>query len=87
MVPRQSLPSDLLQRIDSAVTTNPHLFGQDVLCEHQQGTVTLQGKVHSYFQKQMAQEALRKLDGVERIVNLLEVSWDIPPRLQQPLEV
>jgi osmotically-inducible protein OsmY len=36
--------------------------------------VILRGKVGSYFQKQMAQEALRGVDGVEAIENCLEVS-------------
>jgi osmotically-inducible protein OsmY len=39
------------------------------------GRVTLKGNVRSFFQKQMAQEAVRRVDGVERIDNLLEVNW------------
>jgi hypothetical protein len=31
--------------------------------------------VHSYYQKQMAQEALRRLEGVQAIDNKIEVSW------------
>jgi osmotically-inducible protein OsmY len=31
--------------------------------------------VSSYFQKQMAQEALRHVDGVAEIANELEVCW------------
>jgi osmotically-inducible protein OsmY len=37
--------------------------------------VTLKGVVSSYFQKQMAQEALRNVDGIHEIANELEVSW------------
>ena len=39
------------------------------------GHVVLKGHVRSYFQKQMAQEAIRRVDGVQRIENMLEVSW------------
>ena len=29
----------------------------------------------TFFQKQMAQEAIRRVDGVEQIENLLQVNW------------
>lgn len=66
---------DLVQRLDLAIQGNPHLAGHQVFCQEQQGVVVLQGRVRSYFQKQMAQEILRRFDGVERIVNALEVDW------------
>lgn len=65
----------LVQRLDSAIRGNPHLNGHQVFCSEEGGTVILQGRVRSYYQKQMAQEALRNLEGVERIVNDLEVDW------------
>jgi hypothetical protein len=34
--------------------------------------------VDSYFQKQMAQEALRHVDGIDQISNELEVCWGRP---------
>jgi osmotically-inducible protein OsmY len=42
--------------------------------ETEQGRVVLKGVVRSFFQKQMAQEALRRVDGVEQIFNELEVA-------------
>ncbi len=65
----------LVQRLDSAIKGNPHLTGHQVFCSEEGGTVILQGRVRSYYQKQMAQEALRNLEGVQRIVNDLEVDW------------
>ena len=35
----------------------------------------LKGQVNSFFQKQMAQEAIRRVDGVQRIENMLQVNW------------
>ena len=35
----------------------------------------LRGVVNTYFQKQMAQEAIRHVDGVAEIANELEVCW------------
>ena len=67
--------NDFVQRLDSAIKGNPHLSGHQVFCHEEGGTVVLQGRVRSYYQKQMAQEALRNLEGVERIVNDLQVDW------------
>jgi osmotically-inducible protein OsmY len=46
-----------------------------VSVEAADGRVVLKGNVRSFFQKQMAQEAIRRIDGVQRIENLLEVNW------------
>jgi osmotically-inducible protein OsmY len=73
--PQQLDAMALVQRLDSAIKGNPHLSGHQVFCSEEGGTVILQGRVRSYYQKQMAQEALRNLEGVERIVNDLQVDW------------
>jgi osmotically-inducible protein OsmY len=41
----------------------------------EQGHVTIEGTVKSFFEKQIAQETLRKIEGVESIENQLEVTW------------
>ena len=41
--------------------------------EPTEGRVTLRGVVASYYAKQMAQEALRHIDGVQEIANELQV--------------
>lgn len=66
---------ELLQRVDSALKASPHLARHQVFCHEQSGIVVLHGRVRSFFEKQMAQEALRRLEGIERIVNELEVDW------------
>jgi osmotically-inducible protein OsmY len=48
---------------------------QDVRVEAADGRVTLKGSVRTFFQKQMAQEAVRRIDGVQQIENLLQVNW------------
>jgi osmotically-inducible protein OsmY len=65
----------LATRISSAIETNPHLLRRKVHFEMQGGRVVLRGTVGTYYQKQMAQEAVRRLDGVEQIENNLEVAW------------
>jgi osmotically-inducible protein OsmY len=65
----------LSERIHDALNTNPHVPMQQVRIEAEDGHVVLKGQVSSFFQKQMAQEALRRVDGVQRIDNLLQVNW------------
>jgi osmotically-inducible protein OsmY len=61
--------------VQSALQQSPYLVNHKLRFETEEGRVVLRGVVKSYYQKQMAQEALRKLDGVERIENELEVNW------------
>ncbi len=68
-------PGELLKRVDSAIRGNPHLVGHQVFCQEDSGIVVLHGRVGSFFQKQMAQEALKRLAGVEKVINELEVDW------------
>ena len=65
----------LTNQIDAALKTSPHLSQRNLQFAAEQGRVRLEGKVSSYFQKQMAQEIILRLDGVEQIDNLLEVTW------------
>ncbi len=62
-------------KILTALERNPHIPGRTLRFEAEEGRVTLRGVVRSYFQKQMAQEALRHVAGVREIANELEVSW------------
>lgn len=65
----------LSKRISSAIEKHPHLTRRKLQFEAREGRVTLRGTVSSYYQKQMAQEALRRVDGVHEIENKLEVTW------------
>jgi osmotically-inducible protein OsmY len=70
-----TLTPPLFERICDALSTNPHVPSHKVRVEAADGRVILKGQVNSFFQKQMAQEAIRRVDGVEMIDNLLEVNW------------
>jgi osmotically-inducible protein OsmY len=65
----------LTKRISSAIEHHPHLMRRNLHIEAREGRVVLRGTVNSYYHKQMAQEALRKLEGVNQIENQLEVAW------------
>ncbi len=64
----------LEDRVLTALERNPHVARRNLRFETSGGRVTLRGVVGSYFQKQMAQEALRYIDGVHEIANELEVA-------------
>jgi len=71
---RQSMAnSPLLHRIDRAIQSSPHAVRRKVFLESVHGKVILRGKVDSYYQKQMIQESLRGIEGIEAISNQLEV--------------
>lgn len=63
----------LLHRIDRAIQKNPHSIRSRIYLESALGKVILRGKVDSFYQKQMIQESLRNIEGIESIANLLEV--------------
>jgi osmotically-inducible protein OsmY len=66
----------LFDRIHCALSTSPHVLSRQVRVEEAaEGRVVLKGNVTSFFEKQMAQEAIRRVDGVQLIDNLLEVTW------------
>ena len=65
--------SGLDRQIEEALSANPYVARSDVWVEHDGGHVTLRGTVRSFFHKQMAQETVRRIDGVSRIDNCLEV--------------
>ena len=62
-------------RAETVISTNPYLAQQKLKLEFERGRLTLRGVVNSFFQKQMAQEAVRHVEGVEKIENQLEVDW------------
>ena len=58
----------------------PQLSARSIEWRLEEGTLVLRGRVTSFYQKQLAQHAARRLPGVERIVNELEVELDVGGR-------
>jgi osmotically-inducible protein OsmY len=63
----------LIHRVDSALRKSPHLVGRNLILEAEDGLVILRGTVDNFYQKQMAQEAIRRVEGILQIQNRLEV--------------
>jgi len=66
---------NLDDRLVTALERNPYLSRRHLRFENDSGHGVLRGVVGTYYQKQMAQEALRRVDGVSHIDNQLEVAW------------
>lgn len=73
-----ALDEQLDGRVRRALQGHPHLTNGNLKCEATDGRVTLKGVVSTYYQKQIAQELLRSVDGVREVVNQLEVTWKQP---------
>ena len=67
--------SPLVAQVKSALATSPYVESGGLRIEASQGKVQIHGQVETFFEKQMAQETVRRLDGVERVENMLEVNW------------
>jgi osmotically-inducible protein OsmY len=44
-----------------------------VSCEFESGVLVLRGLSESFYKKQVAQEAVKRIDGVTRVVNQIQV--------------
>jgi len=71
-MPSTDIP--LGDKVLTALERNPYFSARNLFFETAEGRVTLKGVVRSYFQKQMAQEAIRHLDGVHEVLNELQVT-------------
>ncbi len=73
----QSAPSlralGIAEGAENRLRCNSYLALKNVSCEYREGVLTLRGCLPSYYLKQMAQTAVARLDGVQRIDNQIEV--------------
>ena len=65
----------LIDEVHGALRRSPYVSGHDMQVEATEGVVRISGAVRSFFHKQMAQELIRRVDGVQRIENCLQVQW------------
>lgn len=68
-------PAALAERLHSELANNPYVARRNLRFEASAGRVVLRGTVKSFYEKQMAQEVVLRIDGVEEVDNLVEVNW------------
>jgi osmotically-inducible protein OsmY len=65
--------ADVAERAESELRRNSYVALKNVACEFRDGVLTLNGCLPTYYLKQVAQEAVARLDGIARIENRIEV--------------
>lgn len=70
---RESRESEVLHDIRQALSDQLLRPSQNLTYEFCEGLLLLRGRVSSYYHKQVAQEAVRRLDAVDQVVNQIEV--------------
>ncbi|MFO1020237.1 MAG: BON domain-containing protein [Planctomycetales bacterium] len=63
----------LSELVAAAWRSIPQLMKRNLSYEMAEGTITLRGHVETYYQKQLVQESLRKVEGLRGIRNQIEV--------------
>mgnify|MGYP003428677560 CR=1 FL=1 len=63
--------------VDSALRQMPQLSAWMIEWQLQNGTLVLRGRVRSFYQKQLAQTAARRLRGVDQVINEIEVEQHV----------
>ncbi|TWT37192.1 BON domain protein [Posidoniimonas corsicana] len=68
-----SIEQQVEQTATDALNHSSHLFSRSVSCRFHGGVLRLDGRVPTFYLKQMAQSLLGGIDGVRRIENALVV--------------
>jgi osmotically-inducible protein OsmY len=64
---------NVAERAEGRLRAHCNFALQNVSCEYREGVLTLRGFLPTYYLKQAAQAAVGQLDGVQRVVNEIEV--------------
>lgn len=75
--PAQQIPSasnPVAVVATARLKASPYLAIRKLACEYHEGILVLRGCLHRYFYKQLAQEAVARIDNVTQVVNQIEVT-------------
>ncbi len=64
---------EVLEAATACLANSPYSLIRRVSCEYDQGVLFLQGRVSCYYHKQLAQEAVSKIEAIRQVVNRIEV--------------
>jgi osmotically-inducible protein OsmY len=71
--PRPAPAQQIAEGAENCLRHNSYLALKNVRCDCEAGVLTLRGCLPTYYLKQMAQSAVARVEGVQRIVNEIEV--------------
>lgn len=75
MLTADAIDAPLREAVTEALQSSPYVGGSRLRIEAGGGRVRLHGDVGTFFEKQMAQEVVRRIDGVDVVENHLQVAW------------
>ncbi|HID75211.1 MAG TPA: BON domain-containing protein [Planctomycetaceae bacterium] len=64
----------ILATAKGRLQTHPYWSIRGIMCRYDHGSLFLDGRVPSFFHKQLAQEAVANIEGVHRVINRIEVA-------------
>ena len=79
-----NLPTRIAQQ---RIKSSKYAEVRSIHCEAHAGILLLRGKVSSYYLKQVAQEVVRSVKGIEAIANRVEVSHPRTTLKVKPVQV
>lgn len=75
---RSDRSEDVVREAQVCLEQSAYSLLRQVSVEYERGVLVLQGTLPNYYHKQLAQEAVRRVEGVTRVVNRIEVSHPRP---------
>lgn len=69
--------TELTERVRDRLRQSGHYAMRTVTCDDEEGTLVLNGRLPSFYYKQLAQEVVLNVEGVTRLVNRIEVSTTV----------
>ena len=66
-------PREVVEMAETGLRKSPYLALSKVSCEFHDGVLTLRGCLPRYYLKQIAQEVVADVPGVEQVANQIEI--------------
>jgi osmotically-inducible protein OsmY len=63
----------ILQSIERRLRESSYYYLRTISAAHDAGVITLRGRVPTFYLKQTVQAIVEKIEGVERVINLVDV--------------
>ncbi len=73
--PKEITDTELKERIQKALLQDPATNSYQIQTSVSKGMVTLQGNVHSYQEKELAEKVVKSVSGVKKVENLISVDY------------
>src|SRR5437763_1913962 len=74
--------AELARRVVAFLASRHLAVLRGIEVEAQQGTVTLRGKVRTFYEKQVTQQCSRRVAGVVRLIDEIDVAIPVNPPAQ-----